>query len=115
VEIPAGFSGNVVIEMGVKDAPALESVDAHYLAVIPRAGKITTSTLLVNPKVTFRNATDSSVWGFSNSTLTTGDGIKIGGTIQFFVGTRKEYDAEENKKNHSGGLSIPPEIIASLT
>jgi hypothetical protein len=42
------------------------------------------------------------VWGFSESAFTTGDGISVGGKIEFFVGTRKEYEAEESKKNHSG-------------
>jgi hypothetical protein len=34
----------------------------------------------------------------------TGDGISIGGKIEFFVGTQKDYDAEQQKKNKSDGV-----------
>ncbi len=102
VEIPAGFSGNFVLEMGARDAAALSRQGDAYVLTVPRNGKLATSTILQKPKVEFRNATDGSVWGYSQSVFTTGDGIAVGGKIEFFVGTRKDYDAEENKKNHSG-------------
>jgi len=102
VEIPAGFSGNFVLEMGNRAAaPLLRQGDA-YVVMVPRNGNVATSTILQKPKVEFRNATDGSIWGYSQSVFTTGDGIAVGGKIEFFVGTRKDYDAEENKKNHSG-------------
>ena len=106
VEIPAGFTGNFLLEMGVKGAPPLTKQGNAYLVAVPRDGKITTSTLLTNLRPTFRNSSDGAVWGYSHSVFTTGDGIPVGGKIEFFVGTRKEYDAEESKKNHSGGPSI---------
>jgi hypothetical protein len=53
------------------------------------------------------------VWGYSHSVFTTGDGIPVGGKIEFFVGTRKEYDAEQNRKNHSEGVSTPADSIAA--
>jgi hypothetical protein len=109
VEIPAGFTGNFLLEMGVREAPALAMQGNTYLVAVPRSGKITTSTLLTNVRPTFKNSSDGAVWGFSHSVFTTGDGIPVGGKIEFFVGTRKEYEAEQGKKNRSGGLSIPLE------
>jgi hypothetical protein len=108
VEIPAGFNGNFVLEMGSREAAALPTQGEAYVVAVPRAGKLTTSTLLQKPKVTFRNESDGSVWGYSESIVTTGDGIPVGGRIEFFVGTRKEYEAEQSRKNHSG-RSLPSE------
>lgn len=101
VEIPAGYSGNVSLEMGVKDAAPLPEQGGAYVVTVPKSGKITTSTLLTGATPTFKNSSDGAVWGYSHSVFNTGDGIPIGGKIEFFVGTRKEYDAEESKKNHS--------------
>ena len=105
VEIPAGFSGNVVMEMGLKDAAPLVHQGDSYVVSVPRDGKIETSTVLLKPSVTFKNSTDGSVWGYSESNFTTGDGISVGGKIEFFVGTRKEFEAEQGRKNHSGAFS----------
>jgi hypothetical protein len=113
VEIPSGFSGSFLLEMGVKEAPALEMQGDTYVVAVPKSGKVTTSTLLTNARPTFKNSSDGGVWGYSHSVFTTGDGIPTGGKIEFFVGTRKEYDAEESKKNHSGGASIPLEPITA--
>lgn len=109
VEIPSGFSGDFLLEMGVKDAPPLEKRGQAYIVSVPRSGKIVTSTLLTNAHASFQNASEGAVWGYSHSLFKTGDGIPIGGKIEFFVGTRKEYEAEQNKKNHSGGVSTPAE------
>jgi hypothetical protein len=113
VEIPSGFSGDFLLEMGIKDAPALDKQGNAYVVTVPKSGKVTTSTLLTNARPTFRNSSDGGVWGYSHSVFTTGDGIPTGGKIEFFVGTRKEYDAEESKKNHSGGAAIPLESITA--
>jgi hypothetical protein len=102
VDIPKGFNGNFVLEMGNRSAAPLSREGDAYVVEVPRTGKVVTSTSVQKPQVTFRNATDGSVWGFSESGFTTGDGISVGGKIEFFVGTRKEYEAEESKKNHSG-------------
>jgi hypothetical protein len=110
VEIPAGFSGNFLLEMGAKDAPPLPMEDGSYVIAVPRDGKLTTSTFLDKPKITFKNASEGSVWGYSQSVFTTGDGISIGGKIEFFVGTKTQYDAEQNKKNHSGASTAPIEM-----
>jgi hypothetical protein len=88
--------------MGNRDAAPLSKQGEAYVVTVARSGKLATSTILQKPKVEFRNATDGSIWGYSQSVFTTGDGIAVGGKIEFFVGTRKDYDAEENKKNHSG-------------
>ena len=113
VEIPAGFSGDFLLEMGAKDGPPLEKRGDVHLVTVPRTGKVVTSTLLQNPKVEFKNASDGGVWGYSQSVFTTGDGISVGGKIEFFVGTQKEYDAEKNKKDHSGGMIIWADSVRS--
>jgi hypothetical protein len=109
VEIPPGFTGNFLLEMGVKEAPPLEKRGDAYVVSVPRDGKMVTSTLLTNAHANFQNASEGAVWGYSHSLFKTGDGIPTGGKIEFFVGTRKEYEAEQNRKNHSGGLSTPAE------
>jgi len=109
VEVPPGFTGNFFLEMGVKDAPPLAMRGDAYLVTVPRSGKVITSTLIVNPKPTFQNSSDGGIWGYSHSIFTTGDGIPTGGKIEFFVGTRKDYEAEEGKRNHSEGFfSLSP-------
>jgi hypothetical protein len=113
VEIPYGFSGNFLPEMGVRDAPPLAKRGDAYVVPVPRNGKFITSTLLTNSEPTFRNSSEGAVWGYSHSIFKTGDGIPIGGKIEFFVGTRKEYEAEEGRKNHSRGT--PVDLTASGT
>lgn len=106
VEIPADFSGNFVLDMGVKDASPLEKQGDAYVVTVPHSGKVNTSTFLDKPVVVFKNTSDSKVWGYSQSVFTTGDGISVGGKIEFFVGTQKDFEAEQNKKNKSGGALI---------
>jgi hypothetical protein len=102
VEIPAGFSGNFSLEMGVRDAPPLLKRGDAYVVPAPRNGKFVTSTLLTNSEPTFRNSSEGAVWGYAHSIFKTGDGIPIGGKIEFFVGTRKEYEAEEGRGKREG-------------
>ena len=102
IEVPADFRGNFALEMGVKDAAPLKRQGDSYVVVVSRGGRVTTSTYLDKPKVAFKNAGDGSIWGYSQSVFSTGDGITIGGKIEFFVGTQKEYEAEQGKKKHSG-------------
>jgi hypothetical protein len=115
VEIPSGFSGNFVLEMGVRDAPPLAKRGDAYLVLVPkdgpRDGKVSTSTLLLNPRPSFHNASGGTVWGYSHSLFTTGDGIPIGGKIEFFVGTKQEFEAEQSRKKHSGTLLAPAKTI----
>jgi len=114
INIPLSFSGNFVLEMGVKNAPELAKEGAGYLVTIPKDGKLTTSTLLSNPQVSFQNSSDGAVWGYSHSVYSTGDGIAVGGRIEFFVGTKKDFDAQENKKNHSGDFAESKTLTAVL-
>lgn len=107
VEIPAGFSGNFVLDMGVRNAAPLPKEGSAFLLTVPRDGKAQTSTLLNNARVTFRNSSDGQIWGLSQRVFNTGDGIAVGGKIEFFVGTQKDFDAEQQKKNKSGGFFNP--------
>jgi hypothetical protein len=63
VEIPSGFNGDFLLEMGVKDAPPLEKRGDAYVVRVPRNGKVVTSTLLTNSEPTFRNSSEGAVWG----------------------------------------------------
>jgi hypothetical protein len=107
VEIPAGFSGNFVLEMGVRGGVPLSKQRDAYVLALPREGRTQTSTILNSARVTFKNSSDGQVWGLSQRTFSTGDGISIGGKIEFFVGTQKDFDAEQQKKNKSGGFFNP--------
>ncbi len=109
VEIPSGFSGNFLLEMGVKEAPPLERRGDAYVVTVSKSGKASTSTTLTQAQPTFQNSSDGAIWGYSHAVFTTGDGIPVGGKIEFFVGTRKEYDAEESRKNHSREFLNLPE------
>lgn len=104
VEVPAGFTGNFVLDMGVRAAPPLQKDGDAYLVSVPRSGKVETSTILETPHITFKNSSDGQIWGYSERIFSTGDGISTGGKIEFFVGTRKDFEAEQNKKNKSGGF-----------
>ena len=112
VEIPSGFTGNFILEMGVREGAPLEKRGDAYLLRVPKSGKAVTSTLLTNSEPTFRNSSEGGVWGYSHSVFSTGDGIPVGGKIEFFVGTKKEYEAEQGRKNHSGGFSNAVESTA---
>jgi hypothetical protein len=114
VEIPAGFSGNFVLDTGVRGSAPLEQQGDAYVVSVPTNGKAQTSTLLHNPHVTFKNSSSGQVWGFSQKVFTTGDGIAIGGRIEFFVGTQKEFDAEQQKKNKSDGIfNIEASVVSA--
>jgi hypothetical protein len=104
VEVPAGFTGNFVLDMGVRGASSLDKDGDAYVVTVPQTGKVETSTFLEKPVVTFKNGSDGRIWGFSQSVMTTGDGISVGGRIEFFVGTRQQFEAEQNKKK-SGRFS----------
>jgi hypothetical protein len=114
VEIPAGFSGYFVLEMGVHDAPPLQRDGDEYVLSLPRDGKAQTSTILSEPRITFRNHSGGQVWGYSQRTFTTGDGISVGGKLEFFVGTQKEFEAEQNKRNKSGVPFSAEPMLAAL-
>ncbi len=104
VEIPSGFTGDFLLEMGVREAPPLAKRGEAFVVTVPKSGKVITSTLLTNFDLKFQNSSEGAVWGYSHSVFTTGDGIPVRGKIEFFVGSKKEYEAEQGKKNHSGGF-----------
>lgn len=105
VEIPPGFSGNFVLNMGVRTASPLPNEGGVYLVTVPKSGRLNTSTFFDKPAIEFKNASGGSIRGFSQSVFTTGDGISVGGKIEFFVGTQQEFEAEQKKKNNSGRYS----------
>ena len=105
VEIPAGFTGNFILNMGVRDAAPLPNEGDVYVVTVPRSGLVSTSTFLNKPKVKFKNFSGGSIWGFSQSVVTTGDGVSVGGKIEFFVSTQKKFEADQQKKNNSGRFS----------
>jgi hypothetical protein len=109
VEVPSGFSGNFLLEMEVKEAPPLEKRGDTYVVTVAKSGTASTSTVLTHVQPTFHNSGEGAIWGYSHAVFTTGDGIPVGGKIEFFVGTRKDYDAEESRKNHSREFSNLPE------
>ncbi len=113
VEIPAGFSGNFVLEMGVRRAAPLAQRGETYMVTVPRDGRFTTSTFLDHPQVMFKNDSDGKVWGYSQYAFSTGDGISVGGKIEFFVGTEKEYEAEQSRRNRSGGFSTAGDLAST--
>lgn len=114
VDVPSGFSGNFVLNMGVREAAPLKCNGQTCYVTVPSGGKVETSTFLDSPKITFQNGSDGSIWGFSQSVFTTGDGISVGGKIEFFVGTQKDFDAEQKKKNKSGTFSAPDTLVARV-
>jgi hypothetical protein len=101
IALPANFSGQVHIEMGVPGAPALERVGTTYQIVVPPDGKVKTSTIIVAAQPRFGNLDAGQVWGYTPTVTKTGDGLSVGGTIEFFVGTKEQYESAEAKKRKS--------------
>ena len=110
VEIPSGFTGNFLLEMGVRDALPLEKRGEAYVLPVPRNGKVITSTLLTSRHHS-RISAKVLCGAFRIRFFATDDGIPVGAKIEFFVGTRNEYEAEQGRKKHSGGLLAPAEPI----
>jgi hypothetical protein len=61
VEIPSGFTGDFLLEMGVRDALPLEKRGEAYVLPVPRNGKVITSTLLTNSRPSFQNSSEGKV------------------------------------------------------
>jgi hypothetical protein len=113
VEIPAGFRGNFVLEMGVRGSAPLAQRGDAYTVTVPQNGRVSTSTFLSHPRVVFKNDSDGRVWGYSQNAFSTGDGISVGGKIEFFVGTQKDYEAEQGRKNHSVRFSTAGDLAST--
>src|SRR5579872_2136603 len=73
VEIPAEFTGNFVLAMGIHDAPPLEKDGSAYIVVVPRRGKVETWTFRKSPTFPYKNSGGGQVWGYQEQTFITGD------------------------------------------
>jgi hypothetical protein len=101
IDLPSGFTGEVRIGMGVRGAPALRLEGRSYIVTLPSDGHFETSTILVDVRPRFRDADSGRIWGYAPAVWKTGDGIPIGGNIEFFVGTRQQYETQEARKHKS--------------
>jgi hypothetical protein len=101
IQIPTAFSGEVRIEMGVVGAPPLKGAGGSYVVSLPADGHVETSTVLGGLRPRFQDVDAGRIWGYSPSIWKTGDGIPVGGNIEFFVGTKEQYETQEAKKHKS--------------
>ena len=102
IELPEGFSGEVSIRTGVINAPPLKTAGQAYVVSVPSDGHVETSTIPDDSVSTrFRNSGKGSIWGYASSFQKTGDGIPVGGSIEFFVGTKEQYEIQEAHKHKS--------------
>jgi hypothetical protein len=102
IELPEGFSGEVSIRTGVPHAPPLKTAGAAYVVSVPSDGHFETSTIPEEGISTqFRNAGTGRIWGYDASLQKTGDGIPVSGSIEFFVGTKEQYEIQEAHKRKS--------------
>jgi hypothetical protein len=107
VVAPPGFSGQVHVELGVAGSPPLEREHGAYLVRIAGDGRASTSTILsASPK--FNGAGLSQIWGYAFSMDRTGDGLPVGGRLEFFVGTKEQYETYEAKKHKSQQIPARP-------
>jgi len=105
IKLPDGFSGQVQIQMGVVGAPNLPTSGQAYVVSLPSDGHLQTSTILENNlPARFENSRSGSVWGYATSISKTGDGIPVGGSLDFFVGTKEQYEIQEAHKHKSESL-----------
>jgi hypothetical protein len=105
--VPPGFSGQVQVQLGVLGSPPLQREQGTYVLHIPADGKIATSTVLSgSPKFTV--AGTGEIWGYTTSIYRTGDGLPVGGSLEFFVGTKEQFDAYEARKPKSQEIPDHP-------
>jgi hypothetical protein len=102
VQVPADFSGQVHIEMGVPGAPGLPREGRNYRVSIPPDGKVATSTIVGDAAAIFENVPTRNVWGYSRMMIRTQDRLPVGGNIDFFIGTKEQFESAEAKKHKSG-------------
>jgi hypothetical protein len=107
ITFPQGFTGDVYIELGISDAPPLNRVGNRYIVPIPPDGKLRTSTTLAELRPQFPNNDPDHIWGYESLVQRTGDGIVIGGKIEFFVGTKDQYESQNAKRHKSHIVSGP--------
>jgi len=102
IDLPADFTGVVQVRMGVAGAPSLPREGRGYRITVPPDGNVVTSTIVSEGNPKFAHVDPSRIWGYSQSTAKTGDGVPVGGSIEFFVGTKEQYESSEVKKRKSG-------------
>jgi len=115
IEVPSGYSGPVDVQLGVAGAPVLPRRGDAYVITVPSDGRVSTSTSLSEVHPVFRDIPGNRVWGYTSSILRSGDGIPVGGSIEFFVGTNEQYQIEVSRKHKShvvDGHAV--EMLASL-
>jgi hypothetical protein len=105
VNVPTGFTGQVHLELGELNAPALPSEQGCYVVTLPPDGIVRTSSVIDGAVLKFQNLQPGKVWGYTAHFEHAGDGIPLGGDIQFFVGTAEQYKTAEAKKHHSRRLA----------
>jgi len=111
ISLPGDFSGQVQINMGVPGAPALQREGKNYRVTVPPDGRVVTSTIVEVAGPKFENVDAGRVWGYSRSVFRTGDHLPVGGNIDFFIGTKEQYESAEAKK-HKSGLHSPSGAVA---
>jgi hypothetical protein len=110
ITLPQGFTGQVHIAMGVPAAAPLERTGNSYRITVPPDGKIETSTIVIGPVPRFEDVQQGHIWGYNPAIFHTGDHLPVGGNIDFFVGTREQYESAEAQKHKSG---LPPRADAT--
>jgi len=115
IEVPPDYSGPVEVQLGVAGAPALPKRGDSYVIALPPDGHVSTSTSLSEIQPIFKDLPGNRLWGFSSLILRSGDGIPVGGHIEFFVGTNEQYQIEVSHKHKSHIIdSHAGELLASL-
>ena len=102
IEIPDNFSGSVQVQLGVPGAPELTREGDGFRISVPPHGKVVTSTMIPEIPPTFVRTASDRIWGYAHSTAKTGDGYPVRGVIEFFVGTKDQYETFEVNKHKSG-------------
>jgi hypothetical protein len=113
IEVPTGYSGPVDVELGVTGAPALQKEGDEYIVPVPATGHVSTSTILLDTTPEFKNVGHDRVWGYESSILKAGDGIPVGGNIDFFIGTKEQYQIELTKRHKSSIIDLQDRTPAS--
>lgn len=113
IEVPANYNGPVTVQMGVSGAPALRREGDALVISVPSTGRLSTSTTLPEVTPEFKNVDRDRIWGYENSVLRTGDGIPVVGSIDFFVGTKEQYQVELTKKHKSSIRDLQEQNLLS--
>ena len=114
IEVPSGYSGPVNVQLGVAGAPPLQKEHGEYVIPVPVNGHITTSTTISDATPEFKNVGQDRVWGYESSILKAGDGIPVGGSIDFFVGTKEQYQIDLTKRHKSSIIDLQDKVSLSL-